>query len=75
MFNEGFVVFLEYCKKHQFDFPVYVAYFKSDEKMCIIDRPFTINELLDLKLTRSELASKLKDRCNEIGRKSIEELS
>lgn len=75
LFHEGFVVFLEYCKKHHLNLPVYVAYFKSDEKTCILDRPTSINELLDLKLTRTELALKLKERCNEIGRKSLEELN
>lgn len=73
-FHEGFVVLLEYCKKHQLNLPVYVAYFISDEKICVLDKPQTINYFLNLGLSREELAKQLKERCNELGNKSIEQL-
>lgn len=74
LFHEGFVVFLEYCKKHLLNLPVYVAYFRSDDKMCVLDHPVMMNELLGLGLTRQELANKLKERCNELGLKLLEDL-
>lgn len=73
-FHEGFVVFLEYCRKHNLNLPVHIAYFRSDEKVCVLDHPVKVNELLDLGLSRKELAYKLKERCNELGTKKLEEL-
>lgn len=42
--------------------------------MCILDHPVKVNELLNLGLSRKELAYKLKERCNELGTKKLEEL-
>ena len=42
--------------------------------MCILDHPVMMNELLGLGLTRQELANKLKERCNELGSKLLEDL-
>lgn len=65
-FNDGCVLFFEYCKKHNINSKVFVAYYKRKEDKFIVDKPITINELLDLNLSRTELAKKLCDRCNEL---------
>lgn len=66
-FNDGCVLFFEYCRKHNINAPIYVAYYNKKEDKIIYDKPVTINELLDLNLTRTELAKKLCNRCNELG--------
>jgi len=66
-FHDGVVFFFEYCLKKNINAPIYVAYYQRDKKKCIIDKPVYIKDLLDLGLSREELAKKLCDRCNELG--------
>ena len=66
-FNDGCILFFEYCRKHNINAPVFVAYYQKDEDKFVFDKPTTINDLLNLNLSRSELAKKLCDRCNELG--------
>lgn len=73
-FHDGFAVFLDYCKKHGLNVPVYVGYFRKKEKVCLIDKPIYSNDLLDLKLSREELASKMCARCNQLGKLNLTEL-
>ena len=67
-FYPGAIMFLQYCRKHGINAPVFVAYLNKDTKQYVFDAPYTVNELLDLGLSRNELADKLCDRCNELGR-------
>lgn len=69
LFHEGSVVFLEYCRKHQINVPVYVAYFNKKKRKCYLDKPIYINDLLNMNLTRIELSKVLCDRCNMLGKK------
>ena len=50
---------------------IYITYFKKDVKEYIIDKPIYLNELMDLNLSRDEIAKKLCDRCNELGKLDI----
>ena len=70
-FHEGFVVFLEYCRKHNIDVPVYIAYFDKDKKTCYLDKPVYINELLSMNLSRFELSKYLCDKCNKLGKYNL----
>lgn len=67
-FHQGALLLLEYCKRNDLDVPVHVAYYKKDAKQYVFDAPVTIRELLDLGLTRAQLAEKLCNRCNELGK-------
>ncbi len=67
-FHNGFILLLEQCQKKNLNVPIYVSYFKKETKEYIIDKPIYLNDLLTLNLSRDELAAKLCDRCNELGR-------
>ena len=67
-FHNGFILLLEQCQKKNINVPIYVTYFKKDVKEYIIDKPIYLNELIQLNLSRDEIAKKLCDRCNELGR-------
>ena len=67
-FHNGFTLLLEQCQKKNINVPIYVTYFKKDVKEYIIDKPIYLNELIQLNLSRDEIAKKLCDRCNELGR-------
>ena len=68
-FHNGFILLLEQCQKKNINIPIYVTYFKKETKEYIIDKPIYLNELIELNLSRDELAKKLCDRCNELGRR------
>lgn len=67
-FYPGAVLFFQYCRRHGLNVPVHVAYLQRESRNFIFDAPTTVNELLDLGLNKTELAQKLCDRCNELGR-------
>jgi hypothetical protein len=67
-FHEGFVMLAEICKKRGMDLPIYVTYFKKNEKVYIIDAPIMYSELSAKGESRMEIAKRLCDRCNELGK-------
>lgn len=67
-FRLGVVMLLEHCQRHGLDVPVYVAYYQKKTRQHVFDVPTTVGALLGLGLAREELARKLCDRCNELGR-------
>lgn len=73
-FHDGFAVLLDYLKKHNMNVPVFVGYFRKKDRVCIIDKPVFSYDLLELGLSREELAEKLCQRCNELGKKDLENL-
>lgn len=70
-FYPGAVMLLQYCRKKGLNPPVHIAYLQRDSRRYIFDAPTTVDALLDLGLSRTELAQKLCDRCNELGRMSF----
>lgn len=70
-FYNGFDLLFDYLLKHNKDVDVYVAYYQRKTKTYIFDKPFKISEIKQLNLTRNDLAKKLCDRCNELGRMDI----
>lgn len=71
-FHAGFMLLINMCIKKGIDVPIYVSYYKKKEKTYIIDKPIMISELLVNNETKEEIAKKLCDRCNELGRMTIE---
>ena len=67
-FHGGFVVLAEICKKKGIDVPIYVTYFKKKELQYIIDKPVMYSELSANGESKEEIAKKLLDRCNELGK-------
>ena len=64
----GFVVLSDVCKRRGIDLPIYVTYFKIKEKQYIIDKPVLYSQLTANGETREEVAKRLLDRCNELGK-------
>lgn len=67
-FHGGFVVFAEVCKKRGIDLPIYVTYFRKKDLKYIVDKPVLYSELSSHGETREEIAKKLVERCNELGK-------
>jgi len=66
-FFAGFVILADACKKEGIDVPIYVTYFKKEEKVYVIDKPIMYSELCKKYTTKEEKAKALCDRCNELG--------
>lgn len=64
----GFVVLAEVCYKKGMDVPIYVTYFKKKDLQYVVDAPIRYSELMRDGATREEIAKRLLDRCNELGR-------
>ena len=67
-FHEGFVLLAEACLRRGKDVPIYVTYFKKDEKVYVIDKPVNYSVLKEKYKNREEIAKVLLNRCNEIGK-------
>ena len=67
-FFAGFVMLAEVCKKQGMDLPIYVSYFKKKERQYIFDKPVLYSQLTANGETREEVAKRLLDRCNELGK-------
>jgi len=67
-FFAGFVLVAEACKKEGIDVPIYVAYFRKNEKKYIIDKAVMYSELSKNGDSKEVIAKKLCDRCNELGK-------
>ena len=71
-FFAGFVLLAETCKKENIDVPIYVSYFRKKDKVFIFDKPVMYSELCSNGETRIEIARKLCERCNELGKIEFE---
>ena len=67
-FYAGFVLFAEACKRKGIDIPIYVSYFKKEEKIYVIDKPVLYSELVAECDDKKQIADKLRLRCNELGK-------
>lgn len=67
-FHKGCVALMELCHKKGMDTPIFVSYFKKSEKKYIIDKPVYYKDLAANGETKEEIAKKLLDRCNELGK-------
>ena len=71
-FLPGFVMLAEVCARKGMDVPIYVTYFKKKELKYVIDAPVYYSELAKDGATRQEIARRLVDRCNELGKMDLE---
>ena len=67
-FYPGAIMFLQQCQRNGINVPVHVAYLQRDTRNYVFDTPATVDDLLASNLSRTELAKKLCDRCNELGK-------
>ena len=74
-FHAGFAMLCEYCKRKGYDVPIYVTYFKKEENVYIIDKPVMYSEISKDAESKEEIAKKLCDRCNELGKMDISAIS
>jgi 1-acyl-sn-glycerol-3-phosphate acyltransferase len=67
-FFQGFVMLAEVCHRRGMDVPIFVTYFKKKELVYMIDAPVLYSELIKDGATREQIAKRLLDRCNELGK-------
>ncbi len=67
-FHKGFTMFAKTCLKKGIDAPIYVAYYKKNERRYIIDKPVKLSEIFTSDKSDDEIASMLCKRCNELGK-------
>lgn len=66
-FYAGFVVFAQYCFKKGLDVPIYVSYYKKQERKYIFDEPIKFSELKTMFDSRDEMVGYLLNKCNALG--------
>lgn len=71
-FYKGFLSFADVCKAKDIDVPIYVSYFKIKEKIYVFDKPVKYSSLIATGESRDQIAKKLLDRCNELGKMQFE---
>jgi hypothetical protein len=71
-FFAGFVMLAEVCYKRGMDVPIFVTYFRRKDLKYIIDAPIKYSELVKGGATRADIAKRLLDRCNELGRMTFD---
>jgi hypothetical protein len=71
-FHHGFALLCSVLMRKGIDVPITVAYYKKNEKNYIIDKPVMLSELFVEGVSREEIAIKLCNRCNELGKMSFE---
>lgn len=67
-FHEGFVLLADMCKRRGIDLPIYVTYFRKSDLLYIVDKPVKYSEISAGCKDRAEVARKLCERCNELGK-------
>lgn len=67
-FFGGFVSLAEVCHRAGIDVPIYVTYFKKNERIYVIDKPVMYSELIKNGATKEDIMQKLLNRCNELGK-------
>lgn len=72
-FYGGFIVLAQALYKRGYDVPIYVSYFKKKERVYIFDKPILFSKLKSLYSSREDMIAHLVERCNEIGKMSINE--
>lgn len=70
-FFAGFVLLAQFCYKKGEDVPIYVSYYKKEEKKYIFDKPILFSELKTLCSSRNEMSNYLLEKCNNLGKLEI----
>ena len=74
-FHGGFASLLQMCDRRGVDVPVYVSYFRKSDMKYIFDKPIMLSELVGSGESKEQIARRLCERCNALGRMSEQELS
>ncbi len=70
-FHAGFIALCEARKKKGKDTPIFVTYFRKSDGVYFVDKPVMYSSLSSNGETREEIAKKLLDRCNQLGKMEI----
>lgn len=71
-FYAGFVMLARLCYKKGIDVPIYVSYFKLNERQYVFDKPIFYSELIKKCANKEEIAEYLLERCNSLGKMSFD---
>ena len=72
-FHEGFVLLADVCKHRGIDVPIFVTYYRKSDATYIIDKPVYYSSLCASSSGRADIARKLCERCNELGKMRFDE--
>ncbi len=72
-FHAGFVLLADKCAKNGIDVPVYVSYYQKETNTYVFDKPVLYSELTKKGESKEEVAKKLLERCNELGKMRFDE--
>lgn len=72
-FHEGFTALADNCRRNGIDVPIYVTYYRKSDRLYIVDAPVMYSELIREGAGRADIAARLCERCNEIGRMEFDE--
>ncbi len=67
-FHAGFVCLCDALYRKGIDVPVYVTFFKKQEKLYVVDHPVLYSDLKAGARSREEIAKRLLERANELSR-------
>lgn len=72
-FQAGFVMLAEVCLKRGIDVTIHVTYFRKKDMKYIVAEPVKYSELIADGSNREQVAQKLLERCNELGRMQFDD--
>lgn len=70
-FFGGFATYAEFCLKKGMNVPIFVSYFKKDERVMVVDKPVYYADLKEKYASREEISTALCNRCNELGKMKV----
>ena len=73
-FHGGFLMLAKIALRHGIDCPISISYYKKSERTFVLDAPVLASELFGGGESRAEIAARLCERCNYIGRTPVEQL-
>lgn len=73
-FHLGFTALANLCLKKGMDVPLYVAYYRKNERTYVVDKPLLLSEIFKDGASREEIAEKLCARCNQLGKMDLNTL-
>lgn len=71
-FYAGFIILAKQCLKQGIDVPIYVSYYRKKERKYIFDKPIMFSELNRTLVSREKIADYLLERCNSLGKITLE---
>ena len=73
-FYAGFLMLAEFCRRAGIDVPIYVTYFRKRDMTYFVDAPIYYSELSKDGATKAEMAERLTERCNALGKMDPDDL-